>query len=216
MNYELHPVPAWDDGCREVPGDRSGLAMLGTVWENEVRTATAPSGEETSSVTGLHLLYPGLLVFYVEGGEDDLNDFLRLLNNLTAKEALGLTKVKVVHMIHNIKGHMLSSWHWKVVDPPIRSERMDHRENKVKLIKMVLHIVLNLSKQPPLTVKKTLENLQEKMIRFIPNAAMLESILRDTSLLDPYQYIQQVLNLRGVTLDSELVWPVPYIMFSVN
>ena len=95
-------------------------AMLGTVWENEVRAATAPSGEETSSVTGLHLLYPGLLVFYVEGGEDDLNDFLRLLNNLTAKEALGLTKVKVVHMIHNIKGHMLSSWHWKVVDPPMR------------------------------------------------------------------------------------------------
>ena len=109
-------------------------AMLGTVWENEVRAATAPSGEETSSVTGLHLLYPGLLVFYVEGGEDDLNDFLRLLNNLTAKEALGLTKVKVVHMIHNIKGHMLSSWHWKVVDPPMRSERMDHRENKVKLL----------------------------------------------------------------------------------
>ena len=34
--------------------------------------------------------------------------------NLTAKEALGLTKVKVLHMIHNIKGHMLSSWHWKV------------------------------------------------------------------------------------------------------
>ena len=92
----------------------------------------------------------------------------------------------------------------------------DHRENKVKLIKMVLHIVLNLSRQPPLTLKKTLENLQEKMIRFIPDAAMLESILRDTSLLDPYQYIQQVLNLRGVTLDSDLVWPVPSIMFSVN
>ena len=165
-------------------------AMLGTVWENEVRAATAPSGEETSSVTGLHLLYPGLLVFYVEGGEDDLNDFLRLLNNLTAKEALGLTKVKVVHMIHNIKGHMLSSWHWKVVDPPMRSERMDHRENKVKLIKMVLHIVLNLSKQPTLTVKK-------KMIHFIPDAVVLETILRDTSLLNPCQYIQHVLNLRG-------------------
>ena len=68
---------------------------------------------------------------------------------------------------------------------------MDKRENKVKLIKMVLHIVLNLSKQPPLTLKKTLENLQEKMIHLNlnPDAAMLESILRDTSLLDPYQYI---------------------------
>ena len=193
--------------------DRS---VLGAVWENEVRAATSPGVEDATSVTGLHLLYPGLLVFYVEGGEEDLNDFLRLLNNLTAKEALGLTKVKVVHMIHNIKAHMLSSWHWKVVDPPIRSERMDHTENKIKLVKMVLHIVLNLSKQPPLTVKKTLENLQEKMIRFIPDAAMVESIIRDSSLLDPYQYIQQVLNLRGVTLDSELVWPVPTIMFSVN
>ena len=93
---------------------------------------------------------------------------------------------------------------------------MDHRENKVKLIKMVIHIVLNLSKQPPLTVKKTLENLQKKMIRFIPDAAVLESILRDTSLLNPCQYIQHVLNLRGVTLVYELVWPVPSIMFSVN
>ena len=54
-------------------------------------------------MTGLHFIYPGLLVFYVEGSEDDINDFIRLLNNLTAKEALGLTKVKVVHIVHNIK-----------------------------------------------------------------------------------------------------------------
>ena len=80
-------------------------------------------------------------------------------------------------------------------------------------------------------LKKTLENLQvtkqlqkfaprlcdiyfqEKMIRFIPDAAMLESILRDTSLMDPYQYIQHVLNMRGVTLDTETVWPVPSTIF---
>ena len=29
--------------------------------------------------------------------------------------------------------------------------------------------------------------------------AQLDSVLRDPSLLDPYQYIQTVLNLRGVT-----------------
>lgn len=33
---------------------------------------------------------------------------------------------------------------------------------------------------------------QEKMMRFIPSAAMMETILRDPSLMDPYQYIQQV------------------------
>ena len=58
---------------------------------------------EVSGVTGLHFIYPGLLLFYVEGSEDNINDFVRLLNNLTAKEGLGLTKVKVVHIIHNIK-----------------------------------------------------------------------------------------------------------------
>ena len=30
------------------------------------------------------------------------------------------------------------------------------------------------------------------MMRFIPSAAMMETILRDPSLMDPYQYIQQV------------------------
>merc|ERR1711872_84394 len=109
--------------------DRSALAA---VWEEEVRTAGC------GWFTGLHLLYPGLMLFYVEAGEDASNQFIRLLNNLTAKEALGLTKLKVVHMIHNIRAHLLSAWHWKVLDPPLRSERMEHMENKVKLIKMVL------------------------------------------------------------------------------
>ena len=30
--------------------------------------------------------------------------------------------------------------------------------------------------------------------------AQLENVLRDPALLDPYQYIQTVLNLRGVTM----------------
>ena len=32
-----------------------------------------------------------------QGCEEDLNDFCRLLNNLTAKEGLGLTQVKLDH-----------------------------------------------------------------------------------------------------------------------
>ena len=130
---------------------------------------------------------------------------------------------------------MLSKWHWKVIDPPIRTERMDSSENKIKIVRMILHIVINLSKQPPLAVKKTLENLQvgksqhqnhpsfnflflwqEKMMRFVADAAMMESILRDSSLMDPYQYIQQVLHQRGVTLDTESVWPVPQLIFSLQ
>ena len=55
---------------------------------------------------------------------------------------------------------------------------------------------------------------QEKMIRFIPDTAMLEAILRDPSLMDPYQYIQNVLHQRGITLDTETVWPVPGTIFS--
>ena len=171
---------------------------------------------EASSVTGLHFIYPGMLLFYVEGSEDNINDFIRLLNNLTAKEGLGLTKVKMVHIIHNIKTQVLNTWHWKVIDPPLRTERYDSEQCKGRLITMILHIVLNLSKQPPLAVKKTLENLQEKMIRFIPDTNMMETILRDSALMDPYQYIQNVLNLRGVTLDTEMVWPVPNTIFSLK
>ena len=111
---------------------------------------------------------------------------------------------------------ILSSWHWKVIDPPLRTERSEAGENKAKLVTMVLNIVLNLSKQPPLAVKKTLENIQEKMIRFIPDAVMMEFILRDSSLMDPYQYIQQVLHLRGITLDTETVWPAPGTIFSIE
>ena len=127
---------------------------------------------------------------------------------------------------------MLSNWHWKVIDPPIRTERTDSSENKIKIVRIILHIVINLSKQPPLAVKKTLENLQvgnlsmkiipvnflsqEKMMRFVADAAMMETILRDSSLMDPYQYIQQVLHQRGVTLDTESVWPVPQLIFSLQ
>ena len=57
---------------------------------------------------------------------------------------------------------------------------------------------------------------QEKMMRFVADAAMMESILRDSSLMDPYQYIQQVLHQRGVTLDTESVWPVPQLIFSLQ
>ena len=58
--------------------------------------------------------------------------------------------------------------------------------------------------------------LQEKMMRFVADAAMMETILRDSSLMDPYQYIQQVLHQRGVTLDTESVWPVPQLIFSLQ
>ena len=68
-----------------------------------LQAATTSTDQEPSCVTGLHFVFPGQLVFYVEGGEENINDFIRLLNNLTAKEGLGLTKVKVVHIIHNIK-----------------------------------------------------------------------------------------------------------------
>ena len=88
--------------------------MLGAVWENEIKVCqiwwmgelkadlisqslTGTTDTEPSSITGLHFIYPGLLLFYVEGREEDINDFIRLLNNLTAKEQLGLHKVKVVH-----------------------------------------------------------------------------------------------------------------------
>ena len=191
-------------------------AVLGAAWENEIKAVTVSDDNEQSSVTGLHFVFPGLLMFYVEGSEENLNDFIRLLNNLTAKEGLGLTKVKVVHLIHNIKNQILSCWHWKVIDPPLRTERSEAADNKVKLVAMVLNIVVSLSKQPPLAVKKTLENIQEKMIRFIPDAVMMETILRDPSLKDPYQYIQQVLHMRGVTLDTETVWPAPGTIFSVQ
>ena len=70
-------------------------------------------------------------------------------------------------------------------------------------------------------------------MRFIADAAMMETILRvyiieiidkyiitslyqDSSLMDPYQYIQQVLHQRGVTLDTESVWPVPQFIFSLQ
>ena len=58
----------------------------------------------------------------------------------------------------------------QVIDPPMRTERFDAAEGKARLVRMVLHIVSSLSKQPPLAVKKLLESLQEKMIRHVPDS----------------------------------------------
>ena len=45
--------------------------------------------------------------------------------------------------------------------------------------------------------------------------AQLDNILRDPSLLDPYQYIQTVLNLRGVsTLIVRIIQPARLIFFT--
>ena len=43
------------------------------------------------------------------------------------------------------------------------------------------------------------------------NTSMLDAVLRDPQLLDPYQFIQLVLNVRGVTLDSGSVFRVKYL-----
>ena len=43
--------------------------------------------------------------------------------------------MKVVHIIHNIRCHLLTGWHCKAVDPPLRSERWDAMENKLKLVR---------------------------------------------------------------------------------
>ena len=48
----------------------------------------------------------------------------------------------------------------------------------------------------PLTMFLYLHNLIEFLSKY---QAQLDNILRDPSLLDPYQYIQTVLNLRGVS-----------------
>ena len=70
-------------------------------------------------------------------------------------------KLQKTLILDNIlQTQILNCWHWKVIDPPLRTERSEAEENKCKIVSMILHIVLNLSKQPPLAVKKTLENLQ--------------------------------------------------------
>ena len=48
----------------------------------------------------------------------------------------------------------------------------------------------------PLTMFLYLHNFIEFLSKY---QAQLDNILRDPSLLDPYQYIQTVLNLRGVS-----------------
>ena len=45
-----------------------------------------------------------------------------------------------------MRATLLPSWHYRVVDPPLRSDRFTPMENKVKLVQMLLSIVVNLSK----------------------------------------------------------------------
>ncbi|XP_023333198.1 testis-expressed protein 47 [Eurytemora carolleeae] len=187
--------------------ERQKLALA---WEQEIRSCIE---DDKRKLTGLQFIFPGVTLFYIEGLEDDLNECIRLLNTLANKQMYGLNKIKIVHFLHNLRAPLLGTWSYKILDPAIRNETSDQEEHKTELLKMILQIVSTLSKQPPLTVKKSIENLAEKMSRSIPDSAMLETILRDGTLMDTYQYIQMVLNQRGIILDSEIVWPVPKLIY---
>lgn len=163
-------------------------------------------------ITGLLLLYPGHFVHIVEGPENVLHE---LLDGVTAKSTEHVMKdLKLLVYKYDAPTRLFSMWSFRVLN--LMSVRMDESKMQDSLevkvseaISFLLKLANELSKFPKSQLKANLDQLTTKFANMLPPQDLLESLLKEQKLSTVYEYHRKNNFPLNLTLDSELVWPIP-------
>ncbi|KAK7112772.1 testis-expressed protein 47-like isoform X2 [Littorina saxatilis] len=180
---------------------------------------------QTEPITGLMLIYMKHIVHVMECSADMITELARELVSLEEDHEIEslLAKSKILVISHDIPQRQYQGWCFRtldIVEPGLEAyEATDTTENlTVDLLSQLLRLGSFLAKQPKLNLKSTMDSLHDKVPELLPQQAIVHFLLEDNDpcIMTPQEYVNIHDRPFDITLDSDLVWPLPTRLFPYN
>eukprot|EP00745_Piridium_sociabile_P027320 TRINITY_DN44059_c0_g3_i2.p1 TRINITY_DN44059_c0_g3~~TRINITY_DN44059_c0_g3_i2.p1 ORF type:complete len:250 (-),score=65.00 TRINITY_DN44059_c0_g3_i2:347-1096(-) len=181
------------------------------------------SDMQTEPITGLMLIYMKHVVHVMECSHDVILEVARDLNDNEKKHSSLIGKSKILVISHDIPQRQYQGWGFRtldIVEPGLEAyEPGDTSENLVvDLLTQLLRLGNFLAKQPKLNLKNAMDSLHDKVPELLPQQAVVHYLLEDNDpcIMTPGEYVEMYEQPFDITLDSDLVWPLPTRLFPYN
>ncbi|XP_076442323.1 testis-expressed protein 47-like [Babylonia areolata] len=178
---------------------------------------------QTEPITGLMLIYMKHIVHVMECAADAILEMARELNELPARHQAFISKSKILVISHDVPHRQYQGWSFRTLDilePGLEAyEPGDSTENLVvELLSQLLRLGNFLAKQPKLNLKNAMDSLHDKVPELLPQQAVVHYLLEnnDPCIMTPQEYVDIYEQPFDITLDSDLVWPLPTRLFPYN
>ncbi|KAL8576625.1 hypothetical protein ACOMHN_025100 [Nucella lapillus] len=190
---------------------------------------------QTEPITGLMLIYMKHIVHILECSDDMILEMTRELCEILNKRSPLITKSKILVISHDISfflflmlyfsfiSRQYQGWSFRTLDimePGLEAyEPGDTTENLVvDLLTQLLRLGNFLAKQPKLNLKNAMDSLHDKVPELLPQQAVVHFLLEDNDpcIMTPQEYVGLYDHPFDITLDSDLVWPLPTRLFPYN
>jgi len=178
---------------------------------------------QTEPITGLMLIYMRHIVHVMECSADMILELARELVAMQSDKGGLLEKSKILVISHDIPQRQYQGWSFRtldIVEPGLESyEATDSTENlTVDLLTQLLKLGNFLAKQPKLNLKSAMDSLHDKVPELLPQQAVVHFLLEDSDpcIMTPTEYVNIYEQPFDITLDSDLVWPLPTRLFPYN
>lgn len=172
---------------------------------------------QVEAVTGLLLIYSQYFFHVLETSNSVL---VSTIKDLESKEKRGtlVQSSKILLSVGNIPSRLYRQWNYRVLNlPSIRTDETKLADPIEILVSEALVMILKLghqlSKVPKLSLKATLDQLQEKHKELLIHSDIIERFLKTDDLCSPGAYLQRYCVAYDVTLDRDLVWPAETKLF---
>ncbi|KAK3600890.1 hypothetical protein CHS0354_019243 [Potamilus streckersoni] len=123
-------------------------------------------------------------------------------------------------MIFQISNRLYQQWGIRMLD--IQSARLESYESSEGAEKVVIDLLAQLLKlgnklatTPKISLKSTMDTLHEKFPDLLPQQEILHYLLEenDSCMMSPKEYLDLYEKPFDVTLEEDLMWPVPTRLF---
>ncbi|XP_053386544.1 testis-expressed protein 47-like isoform X2 [Mercenaria mercenaria] len=179
--------------------------------------------QHAEPITGLLLVYLKHLVHVVETSSDMIVEVIRDVVKTQKDENGFIEQAKILIVSHDISTRLYQQWNFRTLD--IQAARMESYESSEGADKIIIDLLSQLLKLgsklaiiPKIAFKSTLDSLHEKFPDLLPQQAHIHFLLEenDSTMILPEEYLEMYEKPFDVTLESEMVWPLPTKLFPYN
>lgn len=170
--------------------------------------------------TGLLLVYPMHCVHILEATHEMVLAVIRDLHEMSSINGY-LSETKLLSVASNVS-RLYSQWSYRVLNIPVISkgemyETSSPLEDVVSsTLDNLYQLGTQLAKLSQTELKRYLDDLKRTALNLLPRQDMLEYFLSNSEMTTPTDYLAMYMKPLNITLESEVVWPLPLRLFPYN
>lgn len=165
-------------------------------------------------VTGILLVYPSYVVHLIESSIEVIRGVIRDLHQMQKSKNPILTDTKILITSRDVPTRLYQQWSYRVLN--ITAGREEYEQGKetveqlaVECVTTLLKLGVYILKTPKFNVKTSTENLHDLVPDLLIPQDLIGFLLKRPELDTPSQFLRRYDQAVDISLDSELVWPVP-------